>query len=201
MPTRDPDSYNGCMKTESLSKVDDDELLHLAIEASREQRHGDAINYLKQAVERSDSNYKAVYLLAAQHAQIGLNDRAIEGFRKAIEMEPNLSPARFQLGLLLLVNGRVEEALAEWQPLERLDESDPYLHFSRGMGQLCRDDFAGCEESLKRGIELNRTNPSLNRDMQGVLERMAAQLAGVQPEAAGKQPGEILLSAYKKTLN
>lgn len=183
-----------------MAQVDDDELVHLAIEASREQRHGDAIAYLKQVVERSDSNYKAVYLLAAQHAQIGLNDRAIEGFRKALELEPKLAPARFQLGLLLLCNARVDEALAAWQPLDALDESDPFLHFKRGMERLCRDDFAGSEESLKRGIELNRTNPSLNKDMQGVLERIAAHLAGTQPAASG-QPGQILLSAYTKSLN
>jgi tetratricopeptide (TPR) repeat protein len=190
------------MRIESPQPLDDDELVHLAMEASREQRHGDAIGYLKQAVERSESNYKAVYLLAAQHAQIGLNDRAIEGFRKALEIEPNLSPARFQLGLLLLCNARVDEALAAWQPLGELDESDAYRHFGRGMECLCRDDFSGCEESLKRGIELNQVNPSLNADMKGVLERMAAQLAGgQQPPASGAQPGQILLNAYTRSLS
>lgn len=189
------------MRIESPQPLDDDELVHLAMEASREQRHGDAIAYLKQAVERSDSNYRAVYLLAAQHAQIGLNDRAIEGFRKALEIEPKLSPARFQLGLLLLCNARVDEALAAWQPLEQLAEEDPYLHFKRGMERLCRDDFAGCEESLKRGMALNQVNPSLNADMNGVLERMAAQLASGQPAAPDQAPGQILISAYTKDLN
>jgi tetratricopeptide (TPR) repeat protein len=142
-----------------------------------------------------------VYLLAAQHAQIGLNERAIEGFQKALAIEPKLAPARFQLGLLLLCNARVDEALAAWQPLDELADSDPYLHFKRGMERLCRDDFAGCEESLKRGMALNATNPSLNRDMQGVLERVAAHLANPNPPASGEQPGQILLSAYTKSLN
>ena len=190
------------MNTELLSSVDVDELVHLAMEASREQRHGDAIAYLKQAVEHSSKNHRAVYLLAAQHAQIGLNDRAIEGFQKALTIEPKLSPARFQLGLLLLCNGRVDEALAAWQPLEELAESDPYRHFARGMARLCRDDFAGCEESLKRGMELNEVNPALNADMKGVLERMSAQLAdGSQSAAAGAQPGQILINNYTKSLN
>jgi Flp pilus assembly protein TadD len=191
----------GAMGEEAFSKLDDEELLHLAIEASREQRHGDAVAYLKHAIERSPSNYRAVYLLAAQHAQIGLNDRAVEGFKKALEIEPKLAPARFQLGLLLLCNGRVDEALAAWQPLDELPDADPYLHFKRGMERLCRDDFAGCEESLKRGMALNRTNPSLNKDMQGVLDRMAAQLKSGEPPASGAQPGQILLNAYTKSLN
>jgi tetratricopeptide (TPR) repeat protein len=183
--------------------LDDEELLHLAIEASREQRHGDAIDYLKQAVERSDSNYKARYLLAAQHAQIGLTERAIEEFNQALAIEPNLPPARFQLGLLLLCNARVQEALAAWEPLEQLRESDPYLYFKRGMESLCRDDFGGCEENLKRGMELNTVNAALNTDMQRVLNDVAAHLAkqGLEKPATGEQPGQILLNAYTKSLN
>ena len=187
----------------TATKLDQEELLHLAIEASREQRHGDAIDYLKQAVERSDSNYKALYLLAAEHAQIGMTERAIEEFKKALSIEPNLAAARFQLGLLLLCNARVEEALAAWELLEQLDESDPYLHFKRGMESLSRDDFAGCERELKRGMELNTVNAALNTDMQRVLNDVAAHVSrqSLDTSLTGEQPGQILLSAYTKSLN
>src|SRR5262245_1534877 len=191
------------MMTASRSDLDTEELLHLAIEASNKQRHGDAIDYLKQAVERSDSNYKAMYLLAAQHAQIGITERAIEEFNKALAIEPNLPPARFQLGLLLLCNARVPEALAALEPLEQLGERDPYLHFGRGLECLCRDDFAGCAQNLKRGMELNTVNAALNTDMQRILDDVAAHLAkqGVEKPATGAQPGQILLNAYTKSLN
>jgi len=189
--------------TPPSTRLDQEELLHLAIEASREQRHGDAIDYLKQAVERSDSNYKALYLLAAEHAQIGMTERAIEEFNRALDIEPNLPPARFQLGLLFLCNARVPEALAAWEPLERLAENDPYLFFKRGLECLCRDDFAGCERELKRGMELNTVNAALNTDMQRVLNDVAAHLAkqGLEQPATGAQPGQILLNAYTKSLN
>jgi tetratricopeptide (TPR) repeat protein len=188
--------------TRAASKLDHEELLHLAIEASRERRHGEAIDYLKQAVERSDSDYKALYLLAAQHAQIGLTERAIEEFNKALALEPNLVPARFQLGLLLLCNARVREALEAWQPLEQLSPDDPYLCFKRGLECLCRDDLPGAEQHLKRGMEINKVNPALNTDMQRVLDNIAALRD--QPGAdkpAGAQPGQILLNAYIKGLN
>jgi tetratricopeptide (TPR) repeat protein len=185
------------------TRLDQEELLHLAMEASREQRHGNAIDYLKQAVERSDSNYKALYLLAAQHAQIGMTERAIEEFNQALAIEPNLPAARFQLGLLLLCNARVQEALAAWELLEGLPENDPHLYFKRGMECLCSDDFAGCERELKRGMELNTVNAALNTDMQRVLDDVAAHLAkqGLEQPASGAQPGQILLNAYTKSLN
>jgi tetratricopeptide (TPR) repeat protein len=187
------------MARQSLPPLDDKELIHLAYEASRAQRHGDAIAYLKQAVAQSSTNFMAIYLLAAQHAQIGLTERAIEEFRQALAIEPRLTPARFQLGLLLVCNARVEEALAAWAPLDELPDSDPFLHFKRGMERLTRDEFAAAEESLKRGLELNRVNPSLNRDMRGVLEQIAAQRVSAQPAAPDQQPGRGPLSAYTRT--
>jgi tetratricopeptide (TPR) repeat protein len=187
------------MSEEQMARLDEGELLHLSLEASRERRHGDAIAYLKQLIERSPANHQALHLLAAQHAQIGLTDRAIEEFNQALGIEPGLFAARFQLGLLLLCNARVEEALAAWKPLDELPESDPFLHFKRGLERLCRDDFAGCEESLRRGMELNTTNAALNADMQRVLDDVRRKLAG-QAAQSNDPAGHILLNAYTNRL-
>jgi hypothetical protein len=178
--------------------LDQDELLHLAIEASGKQRHGDAIEYLKQSLAKA-KNFKALYLLAAEHAQIGLTDRAIEGFKQALELEPGMSAARFQLGLLYLCNARVQEALDAWKPLQKAGAGDPYAVFAGGLARLARDEFTPAAEELKRGL-------ALNVDMKRVLERIEAHLAGggdggQKPGAEPMQPGQMLLSAYTKTLN
>src|SRR5688572_29652878 len=92
----------------------DEELLQLATEASRALQHADAIDHPKRALERSNIDHKALYLLAAHHAEHGLTERAIKEFEQALEIEPDLLPARFQLGLLYLCNARPQEALATW---------------------------------------------------------------------------------------
>ena len=190
------------MVQRTVANLDDEELLHVAIQAMQKNQHGDAIAYLKQAVEKSQKNYKALYLLAAEHAQIGLTDRAIEEFKQTLAIEPSLAPARFQLGLLLLCNARVEEALAILEPLERLNDTDPYLCFKRGLECLARDDFDACKKNIERGIALNNANPMLNSDMQRILDLVAAHLAkgpsDPQPTAGSEQPGHFLLSAYTK---
>jgi Flp pilus assembly protein TadD len=189
------------MPAESPSKLDDQELLHLAIEASSKQRHGDAIQYLKEAAATSKRNAKVHFLLGAEHAQIGLFDRAIEDMRTALEIDPSLVPARFQLGLIFLTRGNVQEASAIWNRLDKLAESDPYLHFKRGLERLVQDDFSGCEESLARGMKLNTSNPALNQDMQRVLDEVAAKRSVAAPGGpdAPEQPGHVLLSAYTRT--
>jgi tetratricopeptide (TPR) repeat protein len=173
--------------------LDSEELLHLAVQASRDQRHGDAITYLKNAVAQSRGDFKATYLLAAEYAQIGMSDRAIAGFRDALALKPDLTPARFQLGLLLVTVGRISEAIEAWAKLEQLDVNDPYLYFKRGLEALAGNDLSTCDENLKHGIELNRTNPALNADMQRVLA--AARAAG-GAEPGGPDARQILLSAY-----
>jgi len=180
------------------SRLDDDELLHLAIEASRKQRHGDAIQYLKDAAIKSPRNAKVRFLLGAEHAQIGMLDRAQEELTAALEIDPGLVPARFQLGLLHLVRARIPEASEALKQLDALPESDPYLHFKRALEYLVRDEFALCEQSMLRGMQLNTANAPLNQDMQRILDEVKAR-TGQAPAAPTKsEPSEhVLLSAYK----
>jgi tetratricopeptide (TPR) repeat protein len=187
-----------------MQKLDEQELLHLALEAIRAQQHGNAIDYLKQALEKSPSNYNAAYLLAAEHAQIGLTDRAIEGFNQTLKLQPGLASARFQLGLLFMCNGRIPEAMGTLEPMSKLGDSDPYRHFGDGLTHLCRDEIAAAEQSLKRGMQLNTANPALNGDVQKILERIAEVAGGGGPGAEPPktdQPAHRLISAYTKTLN
>jgi tetratricopeptide (TPR) repeat protein len=116
----------------------------------------------------------------------------------ALKIDPGLVPARFQLGLLYLVHARVEEAAAVWNDLDSLPESDPYLHFKRGLEALARDDFATCKESLERGLALNTSNPPLNKDMQKILDDIAARTGGQPQPAASEESAHVLLSAYKR---
>jgi Flp pilus assembly protein TadD len=185
------------MGSGTQTRLDDEELLHLAIEASRKQRHGDAIQYLKDAAAKAPRNAKVRFLLGAEHAQIGLLDRAQEDMSAALEIDPGLIPARFQLGLLHLVRARVAEAQAAWKPLDALPESDCYLHFKRALEYLVQDEFARCEEAMSHGMRLNTTNAPLNQDMQRILDEVKARTG--QPPAAAKpeQSEHVLLSAYK----
>jgi len=186
------------MTAPAHSKLDDEELLHLAIEASRSGRHGDAIEYLKEAAAKPESNAKVHFLLGAEHAQIGLFDRAAEGMGAALKLDPGLVPARFQLGLLYLVRGKPGEAASVWKPLDSLPDSDPYLHFKRGLESLARDDFAACKESLTRGLALNRSNVPLNRDMQRILDEVAARETASAGDLSGDPSEHVLLSAYTR---
>jgi Flp pilus assembly protein TadD len=46
----------------------------------------------------------------------------VAAYRKAVELKPKLAEARFNLGLVLFVTGKRDEAQAEYEALRKLDE-------------------------------------------------------------------------------
>jgi tetratricopeptide (TPR) repeat protein len=186
---------------------DGPELLHLAIDAANRDDHGQAISYLKAAQEKklpSDEYAKLTYFLGAEYAQIGMYDRAVEAMQQAVDADPLLHTARFQLGLLHLTSGRAVDAREAWAQLTLLDAGHPehYLNlFRQGLEALADDDFAGCRKWLNLGMQANQANPALNVDMQKMLEALPPQEVSdtePSPDAADSKPEDhLFLSAYR----
>lgn len=187
----------------SKSALNADELMHLALHATEHDTPDKAIRHLKQLLELEPRNGKAQYLLGALHAEIGMHEQAAEEMAKALELEPDLpATARFQLGLLHITSGRVDEAEQAWQALDRLGEDDPLFLFKTGMLHLVRDEFEECAQALRAGIERNRLNEDLNNDMRKVLQD-AEKAGGISPveSADGTLAGRgqrMLLSVYER---
>lgn len=189
--------------TDHFDKLDAGECFALGIECAKRDKHGEAIAYLKRGLELDTGNGRMCYFLGAEYAQIGMMDRAAEAMARAVQLEPGLHTASFQLGLLHLSSNRPAEALAAWQPLEALGDRHPLCLFKRGLEALARDEFATCRDLLQRGIQLNTENLPLNGDMQKVLDSLpkAAADGGAEPAPGAPVQGEgnVFLSAYRAT--
>jgi tetratricopeptide (TPR) repeat protein len=62
---------------QATTKLDVDELMHLALHSANKNEPEKAIAHLKQLLDILPKNGKAYYLLGALHAEIGMYDRAI----------------------------------------------------------------------------------------------------------------------------
>jgi tetratricopeptide (TPR) repeat protein len=191
--------------------VDGPELLHLAIDAANRDDHGQAITYLKAAQEKKlplDEYAKLTYFLGAEYAQIGMYDRAVEAMQLAVDADPLLHTARFQLGLLHLTSGRAVEARDAWTQLTLLEAGHPehYLNlFRQGLEALAADDFDDCRKWLNLGMQSNQTNLALNVDMQKMLDALPpedatreASSTELAPDDTDSKPEDhLFLSAYR----
>jgi len=186
----------------TMSKLDSEELLHLALRESENDQHEKAIELLKRALEIDPKNANIFYMLGAEHAQIGLYDRAAEEMQKAVALDPQLHTAHFQLGLLHLTSGRVSEAEIAWSPLDKLGERHPFYLFKTGMLKLANDDFHESCELIMKGMSLNDFNQPLNNDMQKVLDQIYSMHPDLKPTTDSSDLGtdssrRAFLSAYK----
>jgi tetratricopeptide (TPR) repeat protein len=107
---------------------------------------------------------------------------------KAVEMAPDFSLARFQLGFLDLTSGRAADAIGVWQPLQALPEDDPLRLFSTGLTYMAADQFDEATQLLKEGMALNTANPLINTDMQLIIDEMGVRAS--QPPTAPNQIAE-----------
>jgi tetratricopeptide (TPR) repeat protein len=159
-------------------ELDEAELLHLALHAMGNDRHEESMRLLKRTLHAFPASARARYLLGAEHAQIGLYDRAVAEMTEAVKLDPGLAVAHFQLGLLHVTAGRVREAQAAWLPLDRLATDDPLRLFKSAMLHLVHNEFAACIENLQAGIARNTLNKPLNDDMRRLLADVQSRQTG-----------------------
>jgi tetratricopeptide (TPR) repeat protein len=149
------------------------------------------VDELRRAVVNDPRNAELRYLLGAEMAQQQDYDGAVMEMSAAVALNPLLHIARFQLGLLHLTMRRTDHATTVLAPLESLDDASALKHFKRGLDALIRDDFDECLAELQQGIDLNRANAPLNRDMamlmQGVAEAAAQRLSAQQDPSSGME--------------
>jgi tetratricopeptide (TPR) repeat protein len=151
--------------------LDNEELLRLSLDAINAHRDADAISMLKHILVSEPEHVHATYLLAAQHAQIGMFDRAESGFRAVLALAPEFAIARFQLGQLLTMKGAGDEAKQVLAPLS--SGEDALAAYARGMSALASDDPSTGIRELEQGLALIQEIPALTSDMQRLRDQLS----------------------------
>lgn len=152
--------------------LDAKEYLYLAINAMTRNEHHAALNYLKEVLALEPQNANAIYLLAAEHAELGLFDRAIEEMEQALSIDPNIETARFQLGLLYLRSEQTEKASETFVTLSNQTQVESLRAYADGLDALSRNDIIVAREKLALGLSRPNDNPSLKKDMQELLDKL-----------------------------
>ncbi|MDH1104512.1 hypothetical protein N5C55_27635 [Pseudomonas otitidis] len=177
--------------------LDASEYLHLAIHASQQDDHHAALNYLGQALELEPENAAVRYFLAAEHAELGLYERAVSGMKEALALDEGLDIARFQLGLLSLQLQRLEEAREAFATLADRTVDEGLKAFSSAYLDLLDEKVSDACRKLEHGLAVC-TNEALVRDMSRVLGSLAE---GDGAEAVkGEETGSVYLGAYRDSV-
>lgn len=185
---------------ELMSNLTQEEILHLAIEATRKGEHGSSISYLKEGVSRFPNDAKLAYVLGAEFAQIGIYDKAESEMQRAVLLDQDLYTASFQLGLLQMTLGKVDDAKLSWKNIDRLPEAHSLWLFKTGLEQLADNKNVEAKVLLEQGIAANDFSPELTRDITMILESIADSTSDVV-DSTNSAAGQAWLNAYNSDKN
>ncbi|MDP7129750.1 MAG: fused MFS/spermidine synthase [Planctomycetota bacterium] len=82
---------------------------------------------------------------------------AIEGFRKALEFDPEHQRANTNLGALMIMRGRFVEAIPFLQKSAKLNPQNHGVHYNLGVAQLGANKILVAIASLKESLNINPT--------------------------------------------
>lgn len=170
-----------------------DEIFHCALSASEQGDHAQAIILLKECIQKEE---RAVYyyMLAAEHAEIGLYQYAIEEMKIALEKDPYLWIAKFQLSLLYLTISEIEEAATVWLELKESNATDYLKLFAEGLLLLQEENISLGIEKLELGINANNENKPLNGDIENIIQTVTEN--NIREEQQNlKEESEFLLES------
>ncbi|RME59223.1 hypothetical protein D6779_04820, partial [Candidatus Parcubacteria bacterium] len=111
------------MKTSSDDKLSI--LLHAALDLQRVGEYQQALASLQRASELAPENAVVYVLTGLTHQKLGAFKLAERAFRKALELEPDNNEALQSLGLLLIADDRLREAIPYLKKHLKQDPANP----------------------------------------------------------------------------
>jgi Tfp pilus assembly protein PilF len=173
-----------------MTRLDTDEYLQLAMHAAANGDVHASLQYLTQVLEGEPRHAGALYLRAAQHARIGLVDRAIDGMASAVSLNPGAGPPRLHLALLLLDRGHLDRAREQFQALAQAGgDAAP---FASALEAWCAQDPAAARTRLDAALERTPQNPVLAAAMQEIWNVLQG------PTASPPPPASLFMGAYSQ---
>lgn len=166
--------------------LDAEEYLHLALHASSIRDHHSCLRYLYEVLRLQPQHGAARYLLAVQHAELGLGSRAVAGLKEALALDPGMDLARFQLGCMLQDLGRGEEAVEQFKML-RASRDEALRDYSEALIALGAKDQVRAREKLALGLSRKPANTSLATAMRRLLEYLSGSTDPAKAEPGASE--------------
>ena len=116
----------------------------------------DKVVALLQDILRQDPQViDAWFMLGTQHLTHNEPDKAVQYFKKTLELKPDYDLAVFNLAQAYRRMGDDEAALAGFEHYLTLDPKDPFVHYQMGEIWLDRGDTARAEGLFRKALELD----------------------------------------------
>jgi tetratricopeptide (TPR) repeat protein len=130
-----------------------------------------AIDTFKQLLNLNPADELKIwsyYLMGGAYSDLGQYKEAIENYREAIKLKPDLSKPYYNLGLAYVASNRVADAVAEFQQAVQLKPDYAEAHYNLGVAylQMGKRPEADAQQRI-----LAKLNPGLARQLDSFLKK------------------------------
>ncbi|MBW2603389.1 MAG: tetratricopeptide repeat protein [Deltaproteobacteria bacterium] len=115
----------------------------------------DALNYFKEATEKSPNDTVAWYGLGSCYDGLDQQEQAIEAFKQVIRIDPDNAASYFNLGRYYRKLGRYEKAIETYYQAIETDPDHAPSYFDLGMVYGRLEEFKNGEKAFKQALRIN----------------------------------------------
>lgn len=130
------------------------ELAGLYVQGKKEK---EARVLIEEILAKEPSNVKAYYMLATLENSIGKSDRALEIFQKIQSINPSDAKASFNIGMILINKGNLEQAEKISEELLKKFPKKPEGYHLKGLVHYQKRDWNEAIASLQNAVKLQET--------------------------------------------
>lgn len=142
------------------------------------------VSYLASlsVVASGPTSHRAYELRGQDYERIGKNDEAIQEYRRALELKPDLKELHFRIGNLYWKRDRLEEALPELQKEIAVNPNHPHALYEIGDILYAQGNLEAAEKYFLRSLKANATTAETRLALEkiysnwGQYDRALAQL-------------------------
>lgn len=153
-------------------------------------------NTLRQLVGQSPGHAISYYNLALEAYQKGALESAIIFFRRATDLDPNLSDAQYNLGVLYQSQKRAKEAIPRFEEVLRVKPTDADAHYQLGLALMdmgraadAKTHFAAIAPNSQHFADAQKRTQMCDAQLAGATIAVPTYSPTVQPQAQ-QQPSQ-----------
>ena len=174
----------------ALVPIDVGALVNLGFVLSELRLFAEARTHLEKATLLDPKQDDAFYILGNIQRNSGNQDKAIECFRRTLELKPDFAMCRLELCRMLFDSGDVEEAKLVIEAGLALQPDSADLHYYLGNLHLESHEFGAAITSFKRAISILPEHDGARRNLGGILQAQGDLDAALKEYGGIRAPAE-----------
>ncbi len=132
----------------------------------------DNVTLFSHALEVTrENNFTSYLMLGNTYLESGSLDQAAENYRCALQIIPTSKIVRYQLGHILLLQKKFEEAEVQFGEITRLSPEDAFAHKCLGYTLAEQSKYAEAEAEYATGLQLSPGDSALRNALALVAQR------------------------------